>query len=388
MAFEIVADRLRIKKKAVPFVSAHASGGRMVPSLIVLHDTADRPAPKDTVNWFASAECKVSAHFVVERDGSIIQMVECDQKAFHAGKSTWKGRANCNGFAIGIEIDNPGKLDKNGRAWFHKGRDPGIPGIQPKTTKEHGAGHWLPYTPEQVAAVTKLCQALVKAYPGIKEVVTHYLISPGRKIDVNPLFPLDEVRAAVFSVAMPESDKIALGADGDDVKEAQQRLKSLGYPVGDIDGRFAAQMRAAVLAFEAENGRKTDGVLDYHDLTALYGANAKSMPHAHREEVTTADTQEAANAGAIEKAVGSTTLAGVGDKSIEIATGYSPITALLNYMDTAVNGLTKLSGLGVTLPPRIGATVVLVIVGYVVWRWARTIRWSQVLKRRLGFDLS
>jgi N-acetylmuramoyl-L-alanine amidase len=199
MAFEIINDRL----KGAAFVRAHASGSAMPkPTLIVLHDTADRAQPKDTVNWFASKACTVSAHFVVERDGSITQMVECDQKAFHAGKSSFKGRSGCNNFAIGIEIDNPGKLDKDGRAWFHKKGEAGYEGIQQRTTKEHGSGYWLPYTDAQVKAVINLCRALRKAYPSISDIATHYIISPGRKIDTNPLFPLEEVRAAAFK---PES---------------------------------------------------------------------------------------------------------------------------------------------------------------------------------------
>jgi N-acetylmuramoyl-L-alanine amidase len=198
MAYEIVGDRL----KGAPFVPAHASGGSMPkPTLIVLHDTADRAHPKDTVNWFASKACTVSAHFVVERDGSIVQMVDCDQKAFHAGKSAFKGRSGCNNFAIGVEIDNPGKLDANGRGWFHKKGEAGYAGIQPKTTKEHGSGHWLPYTDAQVKAVIGLCRALIKTYPSITDIATHWLISPGRKIDTNPLFPLDAVRAAAFKPA-------------------------------------------------------------------------------------------------------------------------------------------------------------------------------------------
>ena len=190
MTYEIVSDRL----KGAPFVPANSSGARMAsPSLIVLHDTADRAQPKDTVNWFASRQCTVSAHFVVERDGSITQMVECDQKAFHAGKSSFNGRSGCNNFAIGIEIDNPGMLDKDGRAWFHKKGEAGYSGIRQRTTKEHGAGWWLPYTDAQVNAVGELCRALIKAYPSITDIGTHWIISPGRKIDTNPLFPLEQV---------------------------------------------------------------------------------------------------------------------------------------------------------------------------------------------------
>jgi N-acetylmuramoyl-L-alanine amidase len=201
----------RLKKGA--FVQAHAFGGALAnPTLIVLHDTANRAQPGETVRWFSSAACKTSAHFVVERDGSITQMVECSRKAFHAGQSNFNGRGFCNGFAIGIEIDNPGKLDKNGRAWFHKKGEAGYDGIEPRTTKEHGAGYWLPYTPQQVKAVTDLCKALVAAYPSIKDIATHWIISPGRKIDTNPLFPLKQVQAAVFGHAPTEREKISVAA--------------------------------------------------------------------------------------------------------------------------------------------------------------------------------
>lgn len=205
MSFGIVNDRMI----GVPFVPAHASGKSMPkPTLIVLHDTADREKPQDTVNWFKSSACTVSAHFVVERDGAITQMVECDQIAFHAGKSSFKGRVGCNTFAIGIEIDNPGRLDKNGRAYFHKDKKgrPIAPGfdlerLKHVKTKAHGDGLWLPYTDAQVKTVINLCRALVAAYPSIKDIATHWIISPGRKFDTNPLFPLEEVRAAVFKPA-------------------------------------------------------------------------------------------------------------------------------------------------------------------------------------------
>ena len=47
----------------------------------------------------------VSAHFVVRRDGACEQFVSCDQRAWHAGQSAWRGRENCNDFSIGIELE-------------------------------------------------------------------------------------------------------------------------------------------------------------------------------------------------------------------------------------------------------------------------------------------
>ena len=184
------------------FRAAHSSGGEMRPRLIILHDTAGRLDKGSSVNWFCSDECNTSAHIVVERDGTIVQQVPFDRKAFHAGASVWKGEKFCNGFAIGIEIVNPGKLDKDGRAWFHKKTERGFPvaGLKRVKTAQHGDGWWLDYTAEQIEAVTNLCKALVGSYPDIADVTAHFVVSPGRKIDVNPLFPLDEVRRAALSV--------------------------------------------------------------------------------------------------------------------------------------------------------------------------------------------
>jgi N-acetylmuramoyl-L-alanine amidase len=250
MTLEISGDRL----KGAPFVPAHSSGARMAsPSLIVLHDTADRAQPKDTVRWFASKECTVSAHFVVERDGSITQMVECDQKAFHAGKSAFKGRASCNNFAIGIEIDNPGKLDKNGRAWFHKKGEAGYTDIQAKATKEHGAGYWMPYTDAQIKTVIHLCRALIKAYPSVTDIATHWIISPGRKIDTNPLFPLDEVRAAVFKpgrtkpIAPPAAEVAAPVAPAVDVPLVAKDVLAVSRKAKTLS-RFKAAMHSIWLS--------------------------------------------------------------------------------------------------------------------------------------------
>lgn len=189
------------KLAGAPFVEAHAYGGPMQPSLIVLHDTAGRLDPLSSVKWFASKECPNSAHFVVERDGLITQQVMCNRKAWHAGASSFKGRDYCNSYAIGIEIVNPGKLMKQGnqaKAWFSQSWP--LADVTRKKTAEHGDGYWMDYTPEQLEAVIDLCRALASAYP-ITDITTHWEISPGRKVDTNPLFPLDETRRAVFEAA-------------------------------------------------------------------------------------------------------------------------------------------------------------------------------------------
>lgn len=183
--------------KGARFVKANASGGAMSPRAIILHDTAGALRPFSSVEWFASKQCGTSAHFVVERDGTITQMVPTNKKAFHAGQSKWKGIVGLNSCSVGIEIVSPGKLDNSGNAYFGKAADPAE--IVALNSKAHGGpGYWLPYTPEQTTSVVAICRAVVEEYPDCNEILTHYEISPGRKIDVGPQFPLEDVRKAVF----------------------------------------------------------------------------------------------------------------------------------------------------------------------------------------------
>ena len=205
----------------VPFRAANASGGAMTPTLAVLHDTSGRIDKGSSVNWFCSKECPTSAHIVVERDGSITQMVPFNKKAFHAGRSIWKGREFCNSFAIGIEIVNPGELDATGKAWFNQT----FAGSVRKTTKEHGTANWIGYTPEQIEAVTEICKALAKQY-AIEDITTHWFVSPKRKVDPSPLFPLEELRAAVF----PENSPIPVAASvpPPPVHKTSRKMKAAG----------------------------------------------------------------------------------------------------------------------------------------------------------------
>lgn len=199
---EIINGRL----KGVRFIPATSFGGSITPALIVTHDTAGRLDKYSSVDWFRSKGCKTSAHVVVERDGTITQMVPFNKKAFHAGESSWGGKRYCNSFSVGIEIVNPGKMDANGHAWFGKATDEKV--IRKKTS-EHGDGYWLAYTPEQLKAVKEICRALMQEYPDCNEVVGHFQIAPKRKIDPNPLFPMEDVFNYASGMDDPEPAPIS-----------------------------------------------------------------------------------------------------------------------------------------------------------------------------------
>jgi len=97
---------------------------------------------------------KVSAHFFIRRDGTLIQFVPCTLRAWHAGVSNWQEHECCNDFSIGIELE---------------GTDD------------------LPFTEAQYATLAPLVNLLKQAYP-IRAVVGHSDIAPGRKTDPGPHF--------------------------------------------------------------------------------------------------------------------------------------------------------------------------------------------------------
>jgi len=135
----------------------------VVVDTIVLHHTAG-PDLVGCVRWFVNPESKVSAHFVIGKDGSIVQQVSTFDRAWHAGVSKDKlGREGVNNFSVGIEMVNVGD-----------GKDP--------------------WTKEQVEVVHFLCAHLMKRFP-IKYIVSHeYIAEPrGRKPDPKG-FPWDTLK--------------------------------------------------------------------------------------------------------------------------------------------------------------------------------------------------
>ena len=76
-------------------------------SMIVLHYTG-MPDAEGALDRLTSPEAKVSAHYLVKEDGEIIQLVDEEKRAWHAGKGYWRGITDVNSASVGIEIVNPG----------------------------------------------------------------------------------------------------------------------------------------------------------------------------------------------------------------------------------------------------------------------------------------
>lgn len=208
MNAQIKKGLLYIDGKQVPFKQSPNVGGVCKPEILIMHDTASGLVMQGSIDWLCNPQAKASAHFVVGRKGEITQLVSTDQTAWHAGKSTYKGRAvngSVNSFSTGIEIINPGVMTtvKDGRAFFYTGKvswdieEYKIKKAKPLPLDNRAEVWWMSYTDEQIEACLLIGKAIKEAYQ-IKDVVAHWSVSPGRKVDTNPLFPLDAVKDSIL----------------------------------------------------------------------------------------------------------------------------------------------------------------------------------------------
>ncbi|MHB1144537.1 MAG: 1,6-anhydro-N-acetylmuramyl-L-alanine amidase AmpD [Thiobacillus sp.] len=156
--------------RQLPSPNCDARPEGMAIELVVIHNISLPPGVFDgdavielftnRLDWDAHPyyqgirDIKVSAHFFIRRDGTLIQFVPCTLRAWHAGVSSWQQRECCNDFSIGIELE---------------GTDD------------------LPFADAQYTTLAPLVQLLKQAYP-IRAVVGHSDIAPGRKTDPGPHF--------------------------------------------------------------------------------------------------------------------------------------------------------------------------------------------------------
>ena len=112
------------------------------------------------------AHLRVSSHFLIARSGAVSQFVSCDEMAYHAGASSFRGREKCNAFSVGIELE---------------GCD------------------FEPFAPAQYDALLPLLHALVRRYP-ITAVTGHQDIAPARKTDPGHFFDWNRLAAAGLPV--------------------------------------------------------------------------------------------------------------------------------------------------------------------------------------------
>lgn len=187
---------------AVPVKISPNMGGFFpdgLPDTIVIHYTAG-PTAKSAIDTLTNPANSVSTHVVVDRDGSITQLVPFNRIAWHAGKSFHKNRSGLNSFSIGIEIVNAGRLKQEGLrfvSWFGKSY-PEDEVIFATHKNESKSSYWHKFTVAQIDATFQLCMSLKERY-SINYILGHDEIAPGRKVDPGPAFPIEKLRDNVLS---------------------------------------------------------------------------------------------------------------------------------------------------------------------------------------------
>lgn len=192
-------------------------------TMLVLHYTG-MPDCQGALDRLTSPEAKVSSHYCVDEDGSIYRLVEEDRRAWHAGRSYWRGVRDVNSASIGIEIVNPG----------------------------HEFGY-RPFPDEQIAALIPLV-ADIKERHGIGRgnVVGHSDIAPGRKEDPGELFPWEAL--AKRRLALPSPTRGLIDPFWPDAAFLLA-LERFGYDVTDH--------AKAVIAFQRRfRPARVDGIVD------------------------------------------------------------------------------------------------------------------------------
>ncbi len=204
--------------------------------MLVLHYTGMETGAA-AIDWLCDEQSGVSCHYLVDLDGSIIQMVCESKRAWHAGKSYWGGVTDINSCSIGIEIQNQG----------------------------HMAG--LPEYPDiQIDAVIALSKDIITRH-GIpaSRVLGHSDVAPGRKNDPGEKFPW--VRLAHEGIGL----KLAGETENCPyhVREVQELLAAMGYGI-EITGQFDARTRVVLEAFQQHfRQHKTDGKADGETVSIL-----------------------------------------------------------------------------------------------------------------------
>ncbi len=201
-------------------------------SMIVLHYTG-MPDAEGALNRLRSPDAKVSAHYLVDEAGEVFQLVDEEKRAWHSGRSYWRGITDVNSASVGIEIVNPG----------------------------HEFGY-RPFPDEQIASVIPLV-ADIKERHGIGRgnVVGHSDVAPARKEDPGELFPWWALAKRRLALPSPSRDLmdpywtdagflLALERFGYEVTDAQKAVIAFQrrFRPDLIDGIIDGECRAKLLA--------------------------------------------------------------------------------------------------------------------------------------------
>ncbi len=222
-----VPDVLRVDSVVTP---AYAIGTTNFdlrkPNFVIIHHTA-QSACEETLKTFTTSRSKVSAHYVICKDGTVHHLLNDYLRAWHAGVSKWGNLSDINSSSIGIEIDNNG---------------------------------FEPFTDQQITSLLHLLDTLKKKYNiPTANFIGHSDIAPGRKVDPSGYFPWKQLADRGFGLWYGDTSLVLVPTYFDHL----QALRIIGYDVKDSI--------AAIRAFKRHFEQDTLGrVINAADEKILY----------------------------------------------------------------------------------------------------------------------
>ena len=170
-------------------------------SMVVLHYTGMRSA-EEALERMCDPAAEVSAHYMIDEEGIVTRLVAEDKRAWHAGRSYWRGETDVNSASIGIELVNPG------HEWGYR-----------------------PFPEAQMGALIPLLAAIVRKYDIPRaNVVGHSDIAPARKDDPGELFDWERIARHRLALARPD---VTLGDPFENEGALYLALERFGYDITD-----------------------------------------------------------------------------------------------------------------------------------------------------------
>ena len=214
--------------------------------MVILHYTGMETA-KSALDRLCDPAAEVSAHYLVDEDGTVFQLVQEANRAWHAGVCHWRGETDVNSRSIGIELVNRG----------HDSDYPDFPN-------------------EQIAALISLLKDIQERHPiQPRYVLAHSDVAPDRKLDPGEKFPWERLyEAGIGHWVAPEpltaGGFFQVGESGQPIEALQSMLLLYGYGVA-VNGFFDGRTENAVKAFQRHfRPQKVDGVADVSTIKTLH----------------------------------------------------------------------------------------------------------------------
>jgi N-acetylmuramoyl-L-alanine amidase len=207
------------------------------PDMIVVHYTG-MVSGEAALERMCDPAAKVSAHYMIETDGRLFQLVPEERRAWHAGVSFWKGERDINAVSIGIELVNPGQ--------------------------DHG---YTAFPDDQIDALTALMDAIRGRWDIVDgRILGHSDVAPDRKIDPGEKFPWKRLAQDGHGLWLEPppapGSPLGVGDEGTGVFALQAGLNRLGYDSAP-SGRYDEHTRIVVQAFQRHwRPERVDGVAD------------------------------------------------------------------------------------------------------------------------------